>query len=168
MGNVAGVMSKKHARALSNVLEDSVRYEGVVLEEHLGEKMQELEINPGPVQANMDVIIYGDPQLADSIARKLSSLGLYLQRPHQTSSSIPYENPQFLELPDVVIPDVEMNVTSSACITPGSSQIDSDTPFWAELEHSFADFNLIFNEIPQHDYLTATGADFRVRTPLLQ
>ncbi|KAH8892451.1 hypothetical protein GQ53DRAFT_861762 [Thozetella sp. PMI_491] len=166
-GKPIGVMAKKKARALTMALKTPVRYEGLIEEDHWKVKIKELEENPRPIEVMLDILVYGSPQLGDTLARQLSSQGLYLQHPHQANTCIPYQNPQFLDLPEVSIAETAGSDLLLGYLTPDPTPTPSESQFWEGLENTLIDFTSILDMLPQHNYLQAVNTDYRVRTKLL-
>jgi SWI/SNF-related matrix-associated actin-dependent regulator of chromatin subfamily A3 len=116
---------------------------------------------------SLDVNISGPRWVLDTTARELSRARLFLQPPHQGTTNLPYENPQYLHLPGVGQPE-ELPISSSSqnpslCASgaPGYEQI-------VALNDGYPDFDKILEELPRHDYLKEVVVDIRVKTPLIR
>jgi hypothetical protein len=114
----------------------------------------------------VDVNVSGPRRVLDTIAKELSRAGLFLQLPQQGTTTLPYENPQYLHLPGVVQVE-ELSVVSSF----QASSVGTPVPRCEQALTSdgrLPDFDMIFEELPQHEYLKEAVADFRVKAILLR
>lgn len=116
---------------------------------------------------SLDINIWGPRCELDATARELSRARLFLQPPHQGTTILPYENPQYLHLPGVV-QVMELPVSSSSQTPNFSASAVSGHEQVAALNDRYPDFDKILEELPRHDYLKEVIVDIRVKTQLLR
>ena len=114
----------------------------------------------------LDINVFGPQRLQDMVAKGLSRVGFFLQPPHQGTTDLPYENPQYLHLPGVVQVE-ELSSSSSFQASSVEAPVPGRQRALASNER-LLDFDMIIEELPRHEYLTEAVADFRVKTILLR
>jgi hypothetical protein len=123
---------------------------------------------------NINLNIYGMPDVSDDVALELSRSGLFLQDPESLSDGYFYENPQCLKLPEHAFP-IEGGVSSRTPEGPVHDETRSsltglaldETSVPADFENEL-DFDLLLDRFAQHDYLVQATVDPRIKTPLLE
>ena len=111
--------------------------------------------------------VYGIPQVSDEVAKELSRNGLFLQDPDYVPEGTTYENPQCLKLPAHAMPWQRQDVVLS---DKGASKTllvhDSDS---AGMQEDISlDFDVLLDQLTQHNYLAQAAVDGRIITPLLE
>lgn len=109
--------------------------------------------------ARIDINIYGQRETSERIASELGHAGLFLQDPHWSPANIPYENPQYLELPDCAS---EEETSFQNLYTEQENVTIHDLP----LDSFELDLDLLLDSLLYPQDLTQAKADQRVRTPL--
>jgi hypothetical protein len=116
---------------------------------------------------SLDINISGPRSELDTIARELSRARLFLQSPHHSTTTLPYENPQYLHLLGVVQVQ-EFPVSSSSQEPNFPTSVISAPEQVVVLNDEYPDFDKILEELPRHDYLKEAVVDIRVKTQLLR
>jgi hypothetical protein len=115
----------------------------------------------------LDINISGPRCELDATARGLSRAQLFLQPPHYGTSNLPYQNPQYLDLPGLV-QVLELPVFSNSQTPNAGAHADSGDNKALVENDGYPDFDKILEELPRHDYLKEAVVDIRVMTKLLR
>ncbi|OTA95555.1 hypothetical protein M434DRAFT_393615 [Hypoxylon sp. CO27-5] len=115
--------------------------------------------------SSADLLIFGPQAVADDLAKELSRYHMFLQHPVPFPSSVPYENPQYLNIPGASFSDGSLlpaidrldELESGSNVT--SSQEDD--------EQQITDLTRVIDRLPHHDYLEEAKIDTRISTSLL-
>jgi SWI/SNF-related matrix-associated actin-dependent regulator of chromatin subfamily A3 len=108
----------------------------------------------------IDISTYGPDvsHVAKLVGRALSDAKLFLQPPRFATGSFPYDNPQYLKLPNVSHVQLEDTPEVSPFVP---SQDDDKDVSRSELES-------ILDHIPQPKFLRQAFTSVRIRTPLMK
>jgi len=166
-GRVFGLLNKKAFRSLTRLsCFQGLTYTALVGCDDWKERIFAADKDSKLKCMCLDVNVSGRRSELDTLAKELSRAGLFLQSPQQGTTTLPYENPQYLHIPGVV--EVEQlpvysgfQAFSAGTPVPGHEQA-------LTLNERFPDFDMIFEELPRHDYLKEAVADFRIKTALLR
>lgn len=107
----------------------------------------------------IDANIYGPRAVAEAVARKLATFGLFLQIPYLHACNFPYENPQYLDLSHVVFFDIHTPPDSSGfqeMAIAGKGSL-------SEITETVMDFDQIIEDVPQQHYLIEAPTDYDAR-----
>lgn len=108
----------------------------------------------------IDINIYGQRETSERVASGLGHAGLFLQDPHWSPAKVPYENPQYLELPDCPseedLPFQDLSHTEQENVTVQDLPVDSFK----------LDLDLLMDSLLSSHDLVQAKADQRVGTPL--
>jgi SWI/SNF-related matrix-associated actin-dependent regulator of chromatin subfamily A3 len=115
----------------------------------------------------LDINISGPRCELDATARGLSRAQLFLQPPHYGTSNLPYQNPQYLDLPGLV-QVLELPIFSNSQTPSAGAHTDSGDNKALVENDGYPDFDKILEELPRHDYLKEAVVDIRVTTKLLR
>ena len=105
----------------------------------------------------IDVNIYGPWSLGRAVAEKLSAVKLFLQPPAFELRRLPYDNPQYLKLPDVSKAEVFYEDISGS----------RSSPKVVIKEVSISDVEAILDYLPQPKFLREVMIDGRISTSLV-
>jgi SWI/SNF-related matrix-associated actin-dependent regulator of chromatin subfamily A3 len=122
--------------------------------------------NSKPNHMSLAINISGPILVLDDVAKELYRVGLFLQPPQTGTNNLPYDNPQYLRLPEAAQLEESAlfsNIQGCEDWPPGPGHKHESTVI-----ERFADIESIIDEIPQHDYLIETATDFRIKTNLLR
>jgi SWI/SNF-related matrix-associated actin-dependent regulator of chromatin subfamily A3 len=108
----------------------------------------------------VDVSVYGPvvAHVAKLAARTLSDAQLFLQIPRFATKDFPYDNPQYLKLPNVSHVQLEDTL-----------EISSPAPFQNNDKHvSRSELDSVLDHIPQPKFLRQASTSVRIRTNLMK
>jgi hypothetical protein len=123
------------------------------------------------VRLQTDILILGDSSQGQSVAKILSTHGLWLQDPYPGLSNNPYENPQSLSFPSLLDTSIEIFDVDFHPKAHFGEASDSSALIY---NHEFDETDLLqsldsfFADLPAHDYLAARPSDFRILTKLYE
>jgi TPP-dependent 2-oxoacid decarboxylase len=108
----------------------------------------------------MDVNVYGPvtSHITKSVARILSDAMLFLQVPNIVTRPLPYENPQYLKLPNVS----HIQIEATHEVSTGHSPQDYNK------DVSRSELEVILDHIQQPNFLREVLTSIRIRTPLMK
>lgn len=160
-GEEVAILNIKVSQSLQQLSESSqVRFEAIIpIQEN---KSQETSSSRKESLQNekIGINVYGQRETSERVASDLGHAGLFLQDPYWRPVNVPYENPQYLELPGCLSQE-EMSPQSLSS-TEQENVTTQDT-----LMDSFElDFDLLMNSLLSLEDLIQATADQRVRTPL--
>ncbi|KAF4300775.1 hypothetical protein GTA08_BOTSDO07089 [Botryosphaeria dothidea] len=146
-------------------LPEPVRLEGLVHKVEWADNIAAVEKDSKSVRMTIDANIYGPRAVAETVARKLATFGLFLQIPYLNACNFPYENPQYLDLSHVVFFDIPTPPESSGfqeMTMAGKGSL-------SEITETVMDLNQIIEDVPQQHYLieAPTDHDSRIMSSLL-
>ena len=113
----------------------------------------------------LDIVVSGPQCRLAVIAKGLSQVGLFLQPPQLGTTTLPYENPQYLYLPGFMQVEVPPSSSHHQAYSDGMSKHLRDEEA-LDLSDGYPDFDLILEELPRHDYLKEAVVDIRIKTKL--
>jgi hypothetical protein len=167
-GSTFGVLNNKVSRCLSRLVSvGELEYTALMSWNTWQERILPADKNTKKACIGLDINISGPRFKQDDIARGLSQAGLFLQPPHYGTSGLPYENPQYLQIPGM-IQVVELPASLGSGIPNAGKHArpaDNQMLLWND---GYPDFDKLLDELPQHDYLKDSAVDIRVMTPLLE
>ena len=116
---------------------------------------------------SLDIVVSGPQSQLEVIAKGLSQVGLFLQPPQPGTTTLPYENPQYLYLPGFMQVEVPSSSSHHQAYGDGVSRDLRDEQA-LDLSDRYPDFDLILEELPRHDYLKEAVVDICIKTQLLR
>lgn len=138
---------------------DCIRFEPCITTKAWKSAMEALSASRKSTIISADVNAYGSSSISADVGTHLSRNGIFLQRPVMQFADLPYENPQYLRLPNVahvrLVPEV-----------PGSTLKNTDQDLAVD-GHSF-DIDVLFEELSCPSFLVQAPTDFRIKTELLR
>lgn len=163
-----GMLNNKVFRCLTKLASfRDLEYTALMAWSNWQERILPAGKNPNRRCIGLDINISGPRCELDDIARGLSQAELFLQLPHHGTSNLPYENPQYLQLPGLV-QVVELPAFPSLQMPNVGTHVgpaDNQSLPWND---GYPDFDKLLEELPRHEYLKESVVDIRVTTPLLK
>jgi len=159
-GKDVGTANTKTYRALEPLLRfDCIRFEPCITTKVWKSAMEALSASKRSTIISADVNAYGGSSISADVGTHLSRNGIFLQRPVIQFEDLPYENPQYLRLPNVahvrLVPEVPESILKNA-----NQNLAVDG-------HSF-DIDVLFEELSRPSFLVQATTDFRIKTELLR
>ena len=114
---------------------------------------------------SLDLLVSCPRPSADSVARILAKYMLFLQHPHPYSTTLPYENPQYLDIPGAsfsagsILPPLNREVMESF----ESSEAEQGD---RRRDAHYLDPSCLLDDLPIPDGIQAVDIDERIKTDL--
>lgn len=163
-----GLLNNKVFRCLSNLASfQDLEYAALMEWSIWQERTLPAGKNSKRMCIDLDINISGPWSKLDDTARGLSQAELFLQPPCHGSSDLPYENPQYLQIPGMV-QTVEASAFGGSQVTLAENDIglgENQALLWVD---GYPDFDELLDDLPQHEYLNEAAIDIRVTTSLLK
>lgn len=166
---LARVNTKTALAMRSLALHQKVSFKGVASRAELDQKLAQTTLtrNPNPAQFTwpLNIHVFGDRSVADTVARELSKLRLFLQHPNPFTPGTVYENPQYLIVPGASLPNGTVLAPLAAeLLRPETERAVSAEEFDDEEQN----LTRLMNTLPRHDYLQEIDIDSSIKTVLLK
>jgi hypothetical protein len=166
-GGSFGVLNKMTFASLTSLsCFEQLSYTALIHRSSWGKERGESSNESKSRCVSLDINISGPECVQSAIASELSRNRLFLQPPQRGTTALPYENPQFLHLPEVLHAqerNIVLNGQESNTGPPGLISKAS-----AALDDQFPDIDVIFAKLPQHEYSKQSVVDPRIKTTLLR
>jgi SWI/SNF-related matrix-associated actin-dependent regulator of chromatin subfamily A3 len=120
----------------------------------------------------VDIVIYGSPEIRKSVGRLLSAARIYLQHPCHQDPNTEYDNPHFLDLTDLSTTSTLTRGISGSHTPLGASETlmtSSGEPGESSTMGDALQTKLarVFNSLTRYKTLKRLEADIKITTPLL-
>jgi SWI/SNF-related matrix-associated actin-dependent regulator of chromatin subfamily A3 len=156
-----GCLNQRTSRALKRLAAlPGVNIKGIVTRSVLEKARTQWRQSGKTATMSLDVSVYGPlvGHVAKLAARTLSDAKLFLQFPRFATKDFPYDNPQYLKLPNVSHVQLEDTL-----------EINSPAPIQNNDEHvSRSELDSVLDHIPQPKFLRQASTSVRIRTPLMK
>lgn len=162
-----GLLNSKTSRALSEIsCRDILNFVAILSYENW-ERRETSEYGGSKIPwLFLDINISGPRSVLDTVAEELSQGGLFLQPPSPETTELPYENPQYLHLPEIEQTQRVVSTSSNGKLTLASQcHVISPEP---SMKEQFFDLDAVFGEFLVHWYLKDDFDSQGVITKLLR
>jgi SWI/SNF-related matrix-associated actin-dependent regulator of chromatin subfamily A3 len=156
-----GCLNQRTSRALKRLVAlPDVYIDGIATWSSLEKARTQWRQSGKSAIMSVDVSVYGPvvAHIAKPAARALSDAKLFLQLPRFATKDSPYDNPQYLKLPNVA--HIQLKDTL---------EISSPAPFQNnDKDVSRSELDSVLDHIPQQKFLRQASTSVRIRTPLMK
>lgn len=166
-GTVLAQINTKTHLALRLASQNGAIFTALVNEQELRGKMYEASLTsryskPASVVCDMELLVFGPKNIGADVAESLARFKVFLQNPRPDTTTLPYENPQFLRLPGV---DSAVDINAET-LAIESTEVLGNVESLPNLGEGYINAQTIVDQLPAPEGLRAANIDKRIHTKL--